>query len=440
MPIAATPLPEHPQRLPLNDELHARPPVSLTGPTWITHLVLVHDTTAGRVSAADEEAHLKLLCELAQSPFGGQIQGNHWILDAGELRLKWERHNEFSSYTFFRPRKDADGPRTTALEAFPRDWVATIPGALMVATHVEYCTDRERDPETYLASVYTSDQTTVCSRVADGIALVACDFRLHDGFTHYLVIDSRLNTRMAGGTVQRILEIETYRMMSLLSFPVARDVSAHLGKAETEAAQLMSEMASEQGPEGERAILARLTRLAADIELSVSRTAFRFGAAEAYYALVRQRILDLREQRIDGLPTLQGFMDRRLAPAMQTCLSVARRQNELSSRIARNSALLRTRVDIELERQNQELLTQMNRRSHLQLRLQETVEGLSVVAITYYASQLVHYLAVGAEVYVHSLNPEVVTALAIPAIGGLVAWSLHRMRKALAATDGDSEH
>lgn len=435
MTALATPLPEHPLRHSLNDELHARPPVSLDGPTWISHLVMLHDSADGLISAANEEKHLKKLCELAQSPFGSDMHGNHWTLEAGNLRLKWERHNEFSSYTLFRARLNSDGPYATALEAFPPEWCAAIPGRLIAATHVEYCTDRERDPEAYLAAVYASSETMVVSHIVDGVALVASDFRIRDGFTHYLIIDSRLNIRTAGGTVQRVLEVETYRMMALLSFPVAREVSQHLGRAETEAAHLMAEMATEQGPEGERTILARLTRLAADVELYVSRTAFRFGAAEAYYALVRQRILDLRELRIDGLPTIQSFMDRRLAPAMQTCLSVARRQNDLSSRIARNSALLRTRVDIELERQNQELLAQMNRRSHLQLRLQQTVEGLSVVAITYYASQLVHYLAKGAREYIHELNPEVATAIAIPVIGGVVAWGLHQMRKELSIAE-----
>ena len=116
----------------------------------------------------------------------------------------------------------------------------------------------------------------------------------------------------------------------------------------------------------------------------MTRTAYRFGAAAAYYRLVQQRVEDLREQRLAGFPPIREFMERRLAPAMATCQSVAARQTDLSTRIARRSALLRTRVDIELERQNQELLVQMNRRAKLQLRLQETVEGLSVVAITYY--------------------------------------------------------
>ena len=128
-------------------------------------------------------------------------------------------------------------------------------------------------------------------------------------------------------------------------------------------------------------------------------------------------------------------MERRLAPAIATCATIARRQEDLSGRIARNSQLLRTRVDVELERQNQELLAQMNRRARIQLRLQETVEGLSVVAITYYASQLVNYVAKGAKDYIAPATPEVVTAISIPLIAGLVALGLRRLRRAVAAEE-----
>jgi uncharacterized membrane-anchored protein len=442
MPTAAAlTLPQHTLRLPLNDELHARPPVTLADPTWITHLVMLHESPAGtaeRVASLDEERHLQALCALARGPFESQKHGNHWILEAGGLSLKWERHNEFSSYTFFRRREASDSDQATALEAFPPDWCMAIPGQLLVASHVEYCTPRQRDIDALLDEAGSARVTTIASRVAGGDSLIVSDFRLHDGYTRLIVVDESGNARQAGVTVQQLLEIETYRIMALLSFPVAREVSQRLGRAEQEAAQLMAEMAGEQGHENERAILARLTRLAADVELSVSRTAYRFGAAEAYYAIVRQRLDDLAEQRIGRLPTVRSFMDRRLAPAMQTCLSASKRQSELSSRIARNSALLRTRVEIELERQNQELLTQLNRRARVQLRLQETVEGLSVVAITYYATQLVHHLAVGAEERFHAMSPEIVTALAIPVIGGLVYWGLRRMRRSLTAIQGDA--
>ena len=67
----------------------------------------------------------------------------------------------------------------------------------------------------------------------------------------------------------------------------------------------------------------------------------------------------------------------------------------MSERVARATQLLSTRVDIARSRQNQAVLEQMNRRTKLQLRLQQTVEGLSVAAITYYIVGLTGYAAKG---------------------------------------------
>ena len=116
---------------------------------------------------------------------------------------------------------------------------------------------------------------------------------------------------------------------------------------------------------------------------------------------------------------------------MAMCDAMASRQEDLSERIARNSQLLRTRVEISLERQNQELLVQMNRRARVQLHLQETVEGLSVVAITYYGSQLVHYMAEGLHAVGLAVSADLVTALSIPGIAVLVWWGLRRTRVVL---------
>ncbi len=425
-------LQEHPLRQRLNNELHARPPIELTGAEWIGYIAMLHDGS----SAAAEEAHLHHLCGQLGADVCPMIQGDHWLLDAGPLRLKWERHNEFSGYTVFLRREAGDARNTSALDALPKDWLHGIPGQLIVATHIEFVPASERPPAAELDRCQASGDSMMVTRVADGAAWVFSDFRLQQGFSRFLVIDERLRHRQAGRTIQRLLEIETYRMMALLAFPVAKEVGSLLRDTESELSEVMDVMAESRSAEDERQLLGRLTRLAAEVERSVTRTAFRFGAAEAYYALVQQRINDLREQRLDGFPPIREFMERRLAPAINTCLSIARRQNELSTRIARKSALLRTRVDIELERQNQELLAQMNRRAKLQLRLQETVEGLSVVAITYYASQLVSYLAKGLKLTVGGPSPEIAAAVSIPLIAGFVAIGIGRMRKALAAEEG----
>ncbi len=421
---------EHPLRYKLNNEVHARPPVPVTDPQLVSYVALMHDG----LSEEDELHHLRVLADAYAKPMP-LSDGGHLQLDVGDFRLKWERHNEFSSYAFFRtPANEHDGAQG-ALDAVPAAWFNALPGQLMVATHIELRSTADLPPRVVMDRLVSSGRQAVGAQVSDGAAWVFTDFVLTDGWSRYTVLDERLTPRQAGRTVQRLLEIETYRVIALLAFPVAKDVGRLLGRAEGELANLMDGMGNASSAEDERSVLSHLTRLAAEVEHSVARTTYRFGAAQAYYRLVRSRIAELREHRIEGFPTMGEFMDRRLTPAISTCEAIARRQEDLSGRVARNSQLLRTRVDIELQRQNQELLAQMNRRAKLQLRLQETVEGLSIVAITYYASQLVQYLAKGAK-YALPLNPEILTAVSIPLIAGLAALGLRRMRHKLAAEEG----
>jgi uncharacterized membrane-anchored protein len=422
-------LEEHPLRERLNSEFHARLPIPLVSPLIVSHLVFKHEG----VSAQLERDNLTRLC---QSSVCQSIESSdaHLMLDAGSYRLRWELHTEFSSYSFFRSLVPGEPHNldSTALDAILPEWLAAIPGQLIVATHVELRSTDEMSPEAVTAGFSSTGRQMVAVQVADGAAWVFTDFMFDNGFSRFLVLDASMTQRQAGRAVQRLVEIETYRLMALLGLPVAKEVGRWLSGAEKQLAELMDTIGQARSPDDERAVLARLSTLAAEVEHSVARTTFRFAAARAYYSLVMQRIEDLRELRVSGFPTLNEFMQRRLLPAMDTCTAMARRQDDLSGRVARNSQLLRTRVEIELERQNQELLAQMNNRAKLQLRLQETVEGLSVVAITYYGSQLVHYLAKGAKYWLPSLSPEIATALSIPLIALLSLFGIKRMRKALA--------
>ncbi|WP_345794533.1 DUF3422 domain-containing protein [Thauera sp. JM12B12] len=426
---------QHPLRQTLNDEVHARPPVPLDTPEFVTYLAFLHHEG----SASREPAHLAQLAEQLGLPPPATDSG-HVLLEATGFRLKWERHNEFSSYCFFRRIEPEDSPDEYALLHVPAAWRKAIPGLLIAATHIELRGVAEVPLETVLHQQSRHGQALVASAVSDGAGWVLTDFHLHGGFSHFLLLDKGFTPRQAGRIAQRLVEIETYRVMALLAFPVAKEVGRLVSRAEDELADLMDGMGQSRSAEDDRAVLARLSRIAAEIERSVARTTFRFGAAAAYYRLVRQRIDDLREQRLPGFSPIGEFMDRRLVPAIDTCASIARRQADLSDRIARNSQLLRTRVDVEIERQNQELLAQMNRRAKIQLHLQETVEGLSVVAITYYASQLVNYVAKGAKDFIAPATPEVITAVSIPVIAGLVFMGLRRMRKLLSAEEGSEAH
>jgi uncharacterized membrane-anchored protein len=100
----------------------------------------------------------------------------------------------------------------------------------------------------------------------------------------------------------------------------------------------------------------------------------------------------LREQKLPTFRTLKQFHVRRFIPAFHTCMSVVKRKEDLSKRISRTTELLNSRLQLSLELQNQRLLASMDKRSALQLRLQQTVEGLSVVAMTYYSMNLIKLL------------------------------------------------
>ncbi|WP_340115798.1 DUF3422 domain-containing protein [Pelagibius sp. 7325] len=419
---------DHPLRGTLNAEVHSRPFATLQAPVRVTHLALL----SGEGAAARERAHVAALCK-SRGLAGPSENINHFISDLGPFRLKWERHTEFSTYTFFRNGPFSDAPFAgRAIDLVPRDWIAALPGDMLVAVHLEILAADSPEPDAAaLHDIFGSD-SIIGSLVSGGSAAVWMDFRVNkDGFARILLRDSSLRPRQAGRLVQRLLEVETYRMMALLAFPAAKRHSAGLASVGERLTAITGRLTEIEDMDAERKLLGDLMTLSSEIEDVAAATTYRFSAARAYYALVLRRVEELREQRVEGLQTLSEFVDRRLAPAMRTCEAVAERLETLSRRVTRASQLLRARVDVQLEAQNRDLLESMNRRARLQLRLQQTVEGLSVAAITYYLASLVGYIAKGVKALGLPVNPEVATAAAIPLLGLAVWFGVRRLHRHL---------
>lgn len=415
----------HPQRALLNDEVHARPYQRLLAPLRASYLAML----AQPGERAREHAHVAELCA-RQGCAPPPPEADYFLADCGAFRLRWERHGEFSSYTVFAPGAGGEPYAQPAIGALPQQWVAGLPGRLIVGAHVALLAAGGAADIEAIAPHF-SGNTLVGAQMADGAAAAFTDFRIHqDGYSRFLLFDRGMGGRRAGRVLQRLLEIETYRMFALLALPLARELGTKLDAAERELADITGLMVT-QGPADEPRLLDRLTRLAAAVEREVAASSYRFGAARAYYGLVGRRIAELREQRMPGIQTIDEFMQRRLAPAMSTCESAARRQSELSERVARASDLLRTRVDIVREMQNQELLASMNRRARLQLRLQETVEGLSVAAITYYLVGLVGHMAKALKSAGYAVDVEITMGAAIPVVALLAAAGIGYVRRAV---------
>ena len=351
--------------------------------------------------------------------------GARWsVLDAGAWRLRWERHTEVSTWTFYRAIPDGYMPQASesALDLVPKDWLAGMPGEILVAAHVTLT--RVRPPMTFAA------EEEIAADVADGAAQVYTDFRPGpDSFTRIYIVQPQADASVAGRIVQQLLEVETYRLLALFAFPLAGEATSILTRLEAEAAAAALEVGEEGGVDADRTLLNRLARLAGEAQALAGRTSFRFSAARAYHGLVQERIQQLRERRLDARPTIAEFMERRLAPAMRTCTAVADRQTGVIEHIARTTQLLNTRVEVAAEVTNANLLASMDRRARQQLRLQQTVEGLSVVAISYYLIGIAGYVFKGAKTLWHDLNPELATGLAAP-VAVLIVWlALRRMRR-----------
>jgi uncharacterized membrane-anchored protein len=418
-------LADHPLRAALNDEVHARPPEALRAPL-IASFLAMYSPDGDR---AAEWAHLARLAE----QHGVHLDGPpriHLSLELGAFRLRFERHSEFARYKFIVTGDDGGPFERTALSRVPADWVAALAGKIMVATHVSVLKHGGSAPDyDDLAARCFDGNTLIAAEVGDGAAIAMTDFRVRaDRFGRLLLIDRSLTPRQLGRMLQRLLEIDSYRMMALLALPVARELAPFLTRAEAELTAITASLGGAR-EQDEPQLLERLTQLGASIESRIAVNDFRFGAAAAYWGLVQQRIADLREVRIPGLQTFREFIELRLAPAMNTCRTMEQREESLSARTARANQLLATRVDISHERQNQALLESMNRRASVQLRLQQTVEGLSVAAVTYYAAGLVGYCAKGLKAAGMHLDPEITVAICVPILAAVTALGVARIHR-----------
>jgi len=416
----------HPQREALHNEVHARPYERLAAPLVLSHIALLEpdgERAREHIATLLRNRHLPLPAEDA----------SHISVDLGGVHLRWERHTEFHTCTFWKPLHEApESFDTPALADVPQEWLSAMPGQWLVGLHMLVRSDRGADSATRVQQLVRrslQEESLLGASLMDRDGAIYTDLHLAaDGFERFIVIANGMSPRRLGRAVQRLLEVETYRMMALLGLPMAREVGAALRHAERDLAQVAEQIRSAQRHQ-EPELLRQLTQLAGQVESLYARTHARFSASSAYFELLQRRIDELHEERLENLQTLGEFMDRRLVPAMQTCVWAARRQQALSERISRTSNLLRTRVEIEQQQSSQELLDAMNRRQKAQMLLQSAVEGLSVAAVTYYGAGLVGYIAKGAKAAGWPVLPDVLVAVCIPVIALAVWMGIRRLHR-----------
>lgn len=428
------------QRMALHNEIHTRPSATFKLPSLIVYVAVLN---AG-VSMSEECVHLQQLPG-HQDLDVEKMKGNFLQLQCQGYKVIWERHTEFTRYTVVQALPSHAGwgsqlPELSSHVATGIDWLSRIPGKTITAIHLAMLNEGMDDDDAFFkAKQWLGEGTVIGSkmgRTADNHSHshLMTNLRIgSDGFERMLVLASpQTSENRSGRIAQRLLELETYRIMSLLSLPVAKKLGAKLAQTEIQLVEITKRL--EKKIDSDEVLLNDLAGLSAEVESITAENSYRFSAAVAYDGIVRERISEMREQPLSGIQTVGEFMQRRLAPAMATVNATSERLASLAQRLSRASALLRTRVDIATEAHNQELLEKLTKGQALQLRLQSTVEGLSIAAISYYVVSLILYLGKAMEGAGININPEMLAGFSTPVVL-FVSWKLiqriHRSLKEL---------
>ena len=420
----------HPLRNGLYDELHSRPFQVLPTPARVTHISVLTTPEQQR----QQFVHLQELHRQLGYPVPEQETGcyEHTF---GNLRVRREMHMEFASYTFINLAVSTAEPfAETGISPLPEGWLEQLAGTVIAAFHLDIRRASDStDSDLAFVRQHFEGMRLVGSSPQEGAARVWGSFRLHsDGFGRFMVMNQAMSDSQLGRLTQRLMEIETYRLMSLLALPMARDISPALNDMDQKMAVITQALADNEDIDEEE-LLAQLTNIAARIEAFRAHSTFRFSATRAYHQLVLTRLEELREDELSGHLTITEFMTRRLTPAVKTCEAVSERLEDLSRRVDRASDMMRTRVELAIQSQNQQLLSSMDRRSKIQLMMQHTVEGFSVVAISYYLIGLLKLALESAHSAGFNFNKPLVLGIAIPVTLALVFFSVrmihHRFLK-----------
>lgn len=425
------PAADHPMRYALVNELHARPSPRIGAPSTAVFLAFKEPTDAANRDRRRDHEHLAEIVSRHGGPRPDTEQG-HYQGQLGRHQLKWESHTEFVTYMATTPGLPPRPFDPSAGAIFPEAWQAGAPGRRVAAVMVQVDLLPENPAEIMdRISGWFARDSLAAVWVLEEAAVIAGDFRIDpDGWMRFAVfVRPEMSEGRIGRLVHRLVELETYRSVSMLGLERARRLSHRLNGLDQRLSTLVETMADEGRPAEE--VLHDLLPIATELEAQAAQHSFRFGATRAYEAIVTDRVDLLRETRFLHHQMLTEFMRRRYQPAMRTVHSSEARLSAMQERARRSGELLRTRVEVERRAQNQKIMERMDRRADLQLRLQHTVEGLSVVAISYYAVSLLAY----AVTPVAGANKVLLVAALTPVTVLAVWWAMRRVRRRLHGPD-----
>lgn len=407
---------EHGHRRLIDAETHARPVLPMRAPRRIRRLAFMSAQGTGDDLRA---LHGRML-EVARMPADGPAWARQLTFEQGERVVTWELHNEFATLTWSAPIDDP----VTAPEGIGLELHAGLP--VISATRIDLTAGERIAP----AALSGFSPLSLCySTVFDGQAEAATDFHLDaDRFVRFEIAAGRCGELRRGVIVRRLLEIETYRSMALLGLPLARELGGRVAAYELRLTHIVQTIGLSRSAQEHQQTLAGLHALSSEVGHAVEDTSFRFAATQAYADLLDNRMERLRETAIGEFTTIGRFISNRAHPAIATCRAMEKRLGALTDKVQRSIELLGARISLDIQVQNQSVLDGLSATARSQFRLQQTVEGLSIIAISYYALGLLGYVYEG----MHALLPVpkgTMLALSAPLVLLLVFLGIRRIRR-----------
>lgn len=390
------PLRQHPDREAVQAEVHTRPPLTIRlreGEVW--HWLLFESEEYG-------DDWPEVLRPARQ----------HQLLEIGDGLLRYERHTEFAALTYC----GAKPPAADILNV-----VSRCPGALVAGLRLLFTED-----ETKIDEGFDTGLQLFGGRNTQYNVLLATDFLVRKNSLVTYRVCGKFDTPFARGTlVKRLIDLETYRTAALLGLPVVRSRMQQLMQLENQASVATRQLASSSDADlGNR--ISELAGILAELGTLHDATRYRIAASKAYYDIVKDRLVSIREERVGHRATVKGFVEYRLDPAYKTIVAFQRRTDDLFWTVRSTMALARTRLDLIAQRQNNSLLENMNESARQQVHLAQAVEGLSTAAITYYAVGLLSYLLKGLPDI--AIGDSYIVAASVPVIAVFV-WRMTRQAK-----------
>jgi uncharacterized membrane-anchored protein len=331
-----------------------------------------------------------------------------------DMEVRIEIHHEFICYILIASENLEFAELNELFTDLPYGWLKVFPGKLLTKISVIFQNAHDEIKLDKLTKFFGEVQL-IGNSVENNAARIWTDFYDHDNdLIKILIEDVSLGPKRRGRIFQNILELENYRSLSEIAFPIAEEIIFELELQEFKLAIIVNDISQALDTKVQQKLLDQLLDLSVISEGWRSKTGHRFSATAAYQKIFEDRLVNLDETKVLGFQSFSKFLNRNTMPTFRMCEAANDRLNIFITRIDRAISLLSTRIRSSIEQQNTDLLKSVDKQNREQITLQKTIEAFAIVAISYNASALIRLLLESINAKGITIDVALYTSISIP--------------------------